>query len=53
MNRKNESHQMLTRMVSFGHRMISLFPKTSLITDLLKSLESGVDTLSEEAAIHL
>jgi hypothetical protein len=53
MNRKKETHQMLTRMVSFGNRMIGLFPKGSVILDLLKRLESGVETLSEEAAIQL
>lgn len=52
MKRKEATHQMLTRVVSFLNRNVSLFPKSSVATDFLKSLESGVETLSEEAAIQ-
>src|SRR5262245_58795 len=49
MNRKN-NYQMLTRVVDFLTRNVSLFPKSSAATEMLGKLESGVKTLSEAAA---
>ncbi len=52
MNRKDtQTYQMLTHVVDFGTRNVGLFPKTSAAAGILKTLEKGVATLSDQAGI--
>ncbi len=53
MNRKNTTFEMLTRVADFANRSVSLFPRSSSVSDLLETLESGVKVLSEEASNRL
>jgi hypothetical protein len=53
MNRRNATYQTLTRVVAFGNLNVSLFPVNSVAADLLKAIESGVVTLSDETRNQL
>jgi len=50
--REIETYNMLTRVEDFGNRNVSLFPKNSAAAEILKTLGSGVEKLSEAAATH-
>jgi len=53
MNRRTiETYKMLTRVEDFGNRNVSLFPKNSAAAEILKTLGSGVERLSEASATH-
>jgi hypothetical protein len=53
MNRRTiETYKMLTRVEDFGNRNVSLFPKNSAAAEILKTLGSGVEKLSEASATH-
>jgi len=54
MNRRNtQTYQMLTHVVDFGMRNVSLFPRDSGAKKLLETLGTGVETLSQEAGIWM
>jgi len=52
MKRKNtQTYQMLTHVVDFGTRNVSLFPTDTGAKKLLETLATGVETLSQQAGI--
>jgi len=52
MNRKNtQTYQMLTHVVDFGTRNVSLFPEDTGAKKLLETLATGVETLSQQAGV--
>ena len=54
MNRKNtQTYQMLTHVVDFGTRNVSLFPEDTGAKKLLETLTTGVETLSQQAGIWM
>jgi hypothetical protein len=50
--REIEIYSMLKRVSDFGNRNVSLFPKNSAAAEILKTLGSGVEKLSEASATH-
>jgi hypothetical protein len=50
--REIEIYKMLTRVEDFGNRNVSMFPKNSAAAEILKTLGSGVEKLSEASATH-
>jgi hypothetical protein len=50
--REIEIYKMLTRVEDFGSRNVSMFPKNSAAAEILKTLGSGVEKLSEASATH-
>jgi hypothetical protein len=54
MKRKNtQTYQMLTHVVDFGTRNVSLFPTDTGAKKLLETLATGVETLSQQAGIWM
>jgi hypothetical protein len=54
MNRKNtQTYQMLTHVVDFGTRNVSLFPEDTGAKKLLETLKTGAETLSQQAGIWM
>ena len=54
MNRKNATnYEKLARVVEFGKRSVSLFPKDSAAGEILEALDSNVRELSEKTAAHV
>src|SRR5438874_3885300 len=54
MNRKNTTnYEKLARVVEFGKRTVSLFPKDSAAGEILEALDSNVRELSEKTAAHV
>jgi hypothetical protein len=49
--RKNATYQMLTQVANFASQGVGFFPKTSAASEILDALESGIQTLSEQARI--
>ena len=50
--REIEIYSMLKRVSDFGNRNVSMFPKNSAAAEILKTLGSGVEKLSEASATH-
>jgi hypothetical protein len=54
MNRKNtQTYQMLTHVVDFGNRNVSLFPEDTGAKKILETLTTGVETLSQQAGVWM
>ena len=52
MNRKNtQTYQMLTHVVDFGTRNVSLFPEDTGAKKLVETLATGVEALSQQAGV--